>query len=695
MKIKFPPLSDITIQSEQNMSDAQKSAISSLMWDVLHKTGVLSDHLVFVNQAKFNDRTLQTKRLELKRAHLSLKHPIPGVDPEVSKMQLHDSRFIHVGLEDQDGEIHGFNEVRKGFNGASTVRGVLLKDELENLWICASDDLSEPLTGNERLVRMNAETSPLMRISGSFQIGEDFDLGKYAPLIGTFFTSGPTIRCLGTDVRATHQEILPAMRAELDRVKSVLDARLALSVERESMISQILEKHLSDEALSAILPEGSGDMVGGLVPAHTDFDKRKAHDNRMTAFTMRIMEDLRAASLLGKCENNGPRNVSSLHAWNAWIDGKYDAEELTFEQQWQLHSLARSPAFSLLDEIISRTSISLEHDILAERHPDLGFSERSKMQTVIPAARIDELFQRIREEIMTTFCSESAGMHRMSYDGLQGNSDGIRYVLAGSFLTPTLALRTENYRDHPIELPPMDPPKFLRHMEIPMPSGVLIIDDWIRVKGFNEGLEALCGEDFYEINYESGLDLRARDYFEKAGICIIQVGNSSPTCTSDTPGIFRVGHFDEDYDIFWTNEGVRTDAPLPNHVFSTSTDLWANTFADRETVICVLEASGIYETREAAAEALHDYCAEKGFKNMVDLGVDRLHLYAPTGAGISRRNFDKVFIAGEVPKVPYLEDRYILSTDPLSVPSDLLEETEWSAPDQPQETPTHSPGTGK
>lgn len=140
---------------------------------------------------------------------------------------------------------------------------------------------------------------------------------------------------------------------------------------------------------------------------------------------------------------------------------------------------------------------------------------------------------------------------------------------------------------------------------------------------------------------------------------------------------------------FWTEEGEKIGDGAPEPVWRTCTDLWANTFAAPERIVDVMMASGLYEARTEAEAVLETYCAQTHGAGIFDLGTEELHVYAPTGYGVHRDNFDTVFAAPEIPRLAWQENVYVLSTRPLGVDAELLLDHDWREPDFRQ--PRHAP----
>jgi hypothetical protein len=400
---------------------------------------------------------------------------------------------------------------------------------------------------------------------------------------------------------------------------------------------------------------------------------------------------LRGEGLLSPCPNNGPRGVGTLEAWNRWLAGAYDAppEARDREHRYGEHQLVNAPGFKTVQNCLIRAVVEMERQVWEREHPGERWGSDSKEGAI----NRDDVQAGLRDacaRIITAYAEEET-TDNIGFIDLQGRQTSERFMLEGSFLTPVLCAVPADYASGPVRLPPIETPKSIRHLELSLPSGVLCMADWFRIEGFNEGLRALIGEDdHYEINYADGLDARSRDYFEKAGLAIVQVGNTSPHAYADTPGVWRMGHVDEDHDAFWTEEGEpRPGVTAPEPVWRTCTDLWANTFADQEVILDILMASDRYPDRAEALRAFEAYAEEYGV-SVTEIGADRLHLYVPTGHGVHAEDFNEVFRAAELDPAEWREDAYVLSVSPLTVDPDLLAPCDWRertrlAPDAPPE----------
>lgn len=430
----------------------------------------------------------------------------------------------------------------------------------------------------------------------------------------------------------------------------------------QARVAAICDRHLTRAALAPLIEISGFLETGKLFPAHGDWDRRKAVEDHIARLTQGLMEEMRAEGLLSPCPNNGPRDVAGITSWNAWLAGDLDPGDARARID-----LERSPAFSVLSGKIVRASVEIT------RPRDAGDAGLDAATRAIDSAI---------ESARSTFIAghDPFGLR----PGMQCRVTGEHLHLTGSFYAPVLG-RYEAGRMDPVPVPPIEAPKPVLHLEIALPSGRLAMADWFRAPGFKEGLETLCAEPAggYEINSQAGLDARMRDYFEQAGIVIVQVGNSSPAAYPDRDGLWRMGRVDEDDERFWDEDGAPIGGGSPKPAWRTCTDLWANTFAAPERIVEVMMASGLHADRSAAEAALTRYCEETYGAEIVDLGIDRLHVYAPTGYGVHADAFAAAFEAAEIERRDWQEDAYVLSAKPLSVSPDILLEHHWVEPEWP------------
>lgn len=572
--------------------------------------------------------------------------PFPDLDPELTAVDLPGRGGVHIGLVDEPGDCHGLNAARAWSNPYFS-EGVIAQDPLGQVWFQGK------VQGQPDMVtsRILPDVLPVLALSG-----EEGSILPHLPTKGRFQISPQ-----GWVLEACDGWVSPDLE---DADLKALEDHMQRFVARQEKVTEIVERHLSDERLEALRIGREFPIPKGMVPAWENHAHRKPFEEALGKLSRELMEEMRAAGLLARCPNNGPRDVRGITSWNDWLDGRFDGgpDRKRDAYFWSEQLLDEAPAFRLIDACIYAADFDC-HNV----H--------------LPADR--ESFDRFkglaRAAVLESFIADRDVRARMlsSSASLQDHLSGDYLQLQGSFLAPVLCARARG-RETPVPLPSLDPPKVARHLEMSMPSGVLVMADWLRVPGFTEAVKRICDGDRYEIGSAAGLDARAKDYFEKMGLAIVQVGNTSPAAYADTPGVWRMGYVDEDNKAFWTPGGERTKLQRPVQAWKTCTDLWANIFADREVILDILMVSGLYPDRDAAGSALQDYADTTYGVSIVDLGVEKLHLYLPTGAADLKGRFMKEFRAAEIKTPKWREDRYILSAEPLTVDVGLLEDCSWS-----------------
>lgn len=571
------------------------------------------------------------------------RDPINGVRGEHS---LDAGTGLHIALMDEDGHVHG--HLSCSSQRPPMRRVLVLADRHGRGWVY------DPLTGLAE--RTRSHTSTVMR---------EFILGG-AGLLDALPFSGEVSFRDGVIETATMRMTDPE-----PEVLKAAEALVSELVGREETIIRLATAAFSDDMFSAILDTLNFPVYGGLIPV-SNLAERASFDDSVHEVSLTVMRALRDAGLCAACPNNGPRKVAPLIAWDAFVRGDLDEAPLGGEERHLKHLLFSSPAFqAVYSELVSA---SVNANLSAGR--DGGREESGFDNGPAPMAR-EEAFAvmlRFREGVIRALSLEVPDFGTGS--ALRGALNSRAYALAGTVLTPILA--------DPVSrevLPVMGTPKKVRHMVLELPTGRLAMADWFRVPGFTESMESLSGEDEkpFHISYSEGRDSRAEAYFTKAGVAIVQVGNSSPSAYADTPGVWRVGRVDEDNDHFWGPDGDQREAP-PEEAWSTCTDLWANTFSSPEAIVSVMMKSGLYDDESDAERALIAYCDETPGANIADLGVGRLHLYLPTGYAEGSDEPMTGVGTGALPQEEWREDAYILSASPLPVAPGLLSDEEWTPP---------------
>jgi hypothetical protein len=604
--------------------------------EALYRDNKLSRYLTFNAVRKLN-KWGTPERLEAKEIIVS-SDPINGFHPDTTVVRTLDGNLVHVLLIDQDRDRHAYGNVfsqkRDHF-----MKSILVSDTTDNVW-CYE------LTGEKKMRRVDDTTSQMMAAAEAHRRSlPSFRITDHLPFMGHIDMSyGDIVVGFGEDV-VSLIEMSTAERAEFDEAMKDIRPALAAAVDRQQRIQKVFDKHFTDENL-AVFNVSDDYSIENVVPSISDFELRQIFDAKMTGFTYDFLNDLKADGLLDPCPNNGYRDVGCLTAWNKWLADDYEAELPDPHTRVMYARLDRSPAFAVVKAQFIFAAV-----------------EQSKL-----GGKFTHLVDRFRSITERDFFHETVKTGVMTFD-LVGKMDDERYALMGSFLKPVLGMYDpKTYELN--EVPVLPEPKYVRHVELPTPSGVLVMDQSFEIEGFYEGLKVILSDEYYSINFASGLDRRSQDYLEKLGLCIVQTGSFGTQVHNDTSGIWRVGMVDE-YD---------PRCHLEEPAWVNDSDIWSNVFGDREAVINVLMASNKYGDRNDAAAALDAHISDDTRSTSAHVTVDRLHVYMPTGAGIAANKFHEIFDVEEYPREEWREDKYVISERPLTLkdPS-ILVDHDWAA----------------
>ncbi|MEP3669954.1 MAG: hypothetical protein ABJN42_24860 [Roseibium sp.] len=588
-----------------------------------------------------------------------------------------ENQKLEVFLETTDGELFPFEKCSAAAR-TQAVNGIVVKDDHGRGWFCMTGDqdsevspLEDPdcnFTGEGKLFRISLQTAPVVA-DFSIASGLPETLDKLPTFGGRFDLSHRHIT--GSTgpidaVTAGHEHLMPGLSRLNERVDAI--------IERENKIRDAITPHIDTDNLEMIFQTTEFPIKGGLYPPYGAAGSREVREREFN-FSFEVAKALRDAGVCEPCPNNGPHKVRGLEAWNLFLEGAFDEpiEDYSHPHYYRFQELEDAPLFRTLGTAAILASVDFERKLWESRNP--GEKYNYDEEVLIEQEDYQGLLMAIQTEMVNTLTAED-GVHLISADFRSLLDEKMRFVMLDSFLTPTLATRGPDGRKEIVPLE--ETPAPVRHIELPLPSGRLAMADCFRIPGFNEGIDKLLDGDDYAINQAKGVDDRARAYYETIGLAFIQVGNTSPYAFTDetAPGIWRMGHVDEDHDHFYTEEGERTDAVMPREEWNTCTDRWSNVFGDAEVVKDVLMASGQYDDRDAAEAALVEYC-EQWSAALVNLDVDHLHVYMPTGYCTHTEEFNEVFKAEEVERRDWQRDEYIISAEALTVSPDILEEHDW------------------
>lgn len=167
----------------------------------------------------------------------------------------------------------------------------------------------------------------------------------------------------------------------------------------------------------------------------------------------------------------------------------------------------------------------------------------------------------------------------------------------------------------------------VRHVEIKVPSGELLIADWLRVDGFSAVVDANKRER-KSFNTNAGRQATAIEYAEQFGFLSVSVGNSSPHI------------FQQDGQIMIAEPeiepGPNDPAPAGEDRGYVCTDFWGATVIDREVLTEIVAQTHGRTEAEAKVAAL---LADKS-NHIVTVYVDAgkpLHAYFESERGFQGR----------------------------------------------------------
>ncbi|WP_375263990.1 hypothetical protein [Palleronia sp.] len=367
-----------------------------------------------------------------------------------------------------------------------------------------------------------------------------------------------------------------------------------------------------------------------------------------------LLIEKQAAGALKPCPNLGDRDTHSMRAWNRLVSGgpeallAYDNRSLTDVLQSPWHTVVFDAAWQLREK---------------------EASEEGKRGKSLESLRTGEIRATL-EALPDTLVGALDGTWKAwrTVHDVHCNITGERLKVDLRDWEPVLMrfdMDTRNY----VEAEAIGARKPLRHMEMDLPTGELLIADWFRIPGFNEGLEQLTKRREFNINADDGADQQTQAYLERAGFVSITVGNTSPTIYRDGE-MMRLGWFDED--SLYDEDGEKTREG-PEEIGSTCTDLWWVTMADKQVITDLLMRSEKYADRDAAGAAIDAYVEGTYGATRLQVEPGPLHVYAPSGHGADAQ--DGRFVKAGLPEIEGLDDQIVLSRAPLELDPRMVLET--------------------
>lgn len=461
-------------------------------------------------------------------------------------------------------------------------------------------------------------------------------------------------------------------------------------------MSQTLGESFTDDGVSAAVPHP---MSGG--GGRRDVE----HGDAMAERILKILEELRDLGVLHPIPHGADRQVREAVEWNGFVEkGRSGISE------YGLRDLMRCP----LPMAIAQGAWEGAYETLRDLRVDRGFERHAgtyAKDKVGPKADMpmtaDDL-PAIAEAAALSAKITGSGMKRHVMIGrditcrktdtrLAWKEEALLAPSLGIWHYPEWGTKGQTRWE---DLGPWVAPKSMRHLEMTLPSGVLMMADWFRIPGFNEGVSD--PEDQYKsINSDEGIDQRTRDHFERLGLMRIHTTNCVPNLVKDGEAI-RVGWLDEDHDCFWTDDGKRKDVAMPESLGRICCDLWDATFTDREILIDILvaggeklaanggvderdrEVSGYATSREEASALLDAYAAEHSYVRRLEFEPGAtLHVYMATGHGAQL--FGDKFRSPDLQEWEFMDELFIISTKELEIAPEIageVEEADWVWPER-------------
>ena len=492
---------------------------------------------------------------------------------------------------------------------------------------------------------------------------------------------------------------------------------------------EILRRHITADWLKACITETMAIHAAG---EKTDFYDRPpttdelgtdkalqdalphpAKSKRLQEKIADILCDLQAEGLLNPIPHGADRKVREAVEWNGLVAG---GREGISKYGWE--AIINTPLARAIGEAIWSAGYGVIRQAREEAGLDTRYADaaadRTGKKALMPSS--EDLIDRVAKISIAhmegcatgvlnfiqiggdkAYCPKTDARLSWAEDRLLDPALGIWDY--GTF-DPETKKRTPSRFDL---LEAFDEPKPIRHVEFNSPSGTILMADWFRIPGFNEGIADKDEFNRPSISSDQGVDLRTQDHYERLGLLRVHTTNCYPRVSRDGD-LIRVGHFDEDHEDLWVEDpdakyGQRfLEEKVPEEIGRVCCDLWDVTFADREILADILVAGGEaiaanggtddrgYEVKGAPlsrAEAFVLLDAYEKEHDVVRLDVDpdaSVHLYMVTGNRIDA--FHDHFRSPDVERHEWLQDMFVLSNGPIEVPPELLEEADWKWPDR-------------
>jgi hypothetical protein len=281
------------------------------------------------------------------------------------------------------------------------------------------------------------------------------------------------------------------------------------------------------------------------------------------------LADLRDAGSLAVIENTENREIRFADAWNAFMNGT--------EAEWQ-NSLAYNFAQYVLTHAIRASIRSEMNDV------DAG---------VALAESYADLCRRMDEGLLVGPTSHPAITPRPFFDDLRCAKTGDRCRLVVESWQPHLERFDREAREHGFWVPlhAVDAPE-VQTIEIELPTGVLLISDYLRAPGIHEALEqridAAIGDKRYAETHSVGSE-RGRAQMTRV---IAEVANVLQVCTDNT--VVGIHQADGRLAVVDDHDGTGREPVIAGleRTEEVSCDRWTVLLADRSHVLELMKDDG-------------------------------------------------------------------------------------------------------
>lgn len=428
-------------------------------------------------------------------------------------------------------------------------------------------------------------------------------------------------------------------------------------------LEDVLSETFTTEALMPFARRGHPDAM-------TDTDLRENLSHGARELALACLDALREAGLLSPAPHGASdRQAPSAMEWNAFVErgragisdyGSYDF--LACPLPSALRYRVDAALTDAIDAMRTSRGYAPLHDMRSRGGTGPMVIDEADLRTLSEAAAAgpSEILRGRTWSPLFEFDCRKTG-------------DRLRWR-QGDFLAPALEVMVG---DEYVPLGPYLEPAPARHIEMPIPSGRMILTSWVRVPGFPEGAGADDPEEICASVSDRGVDESSRRLFETSGILNVWVNGMTHLIPDGD--LLRVGRFDEDHPDYWNDEGEPSDVPMPK-VSPRLNDFRELMILDRDAALDVImrgasRAAGGPATRDEAEGMLDAFVERETIGYVTVEPGTALHVYAPTGHNASR--FGDAFASPDVPVRAGVRDVMVLSLAPLRTDPEKVEESGW------------------